>query len=161
MSVKTATKTVAKTASITPARAATPIALVPTHIAVERIAKPGLYPDGKVDSINVGVLDKKPAVLPLEMPSPSELATEQTLKAAGQLYVVQIGSFLNRENADKLKINLEKKGLDPYVHLYNKKNNRWFSVRMNYRSRQSAERMAQVVREEIGIPTRVIDLYYE
>ncbi len=141
-----------------PLQAVDPItsAAIMSSAAIERIAKPGLYPNGKTASGGT-----KQAVLPPEIPSPSNLATEETLKSAGQLYVVQIGSFLNRENADRLKNDLEKKGLDPYVHLYEKNHNRWFSVRMNYRSRQSAERMAQVVREEIGIPTRVIDLFYE
>lgn len=91
----------------------------------------------------------------------SDVASEETLRAAGRLFVVQTGSFINRENAEKLSDELRKKGLDPYVHLFEKDRRRWFSVRINYRSLRRAERMAVVVKKNVGLPTQVIDLFYE
>ncbi|HIJ84770.1 MAG TPA: AAA family ATPase, partial [Magnetococcales bacterium] len=45
------------------------------------------------------------------------LVSEKNLRSAGQLFVVQTGSFLNRENAERLAAVMAEKGLDPYVHL--------------------------------------------
>ncbi|MBF0604226.1 MAG: AAA family ATPase [Nitrospirae bacterium] len=89
------------------------------------------------------------------------LVSEQTLRAAGQLFVVQTGSFLNRENAERLASVLAEKGLDPYVHLLVKDNKKWFSVRVNYRDSKTAIRMAEQVKKDVGMPTQVIDLFYE
>ncbi len=89
------------------------------------------------------------------------LVSEENLRAAGQLFVVQTGSFLNRENAERLAATMAEKGLDPYVHLLVKDNKKWFSVRVNYRDSKTAMRMADQVRKDVGLPTQVIDLFYE
>ena len=89
------------------------------------------------------------------------LTTEETLKSAGQIFVVQMGSFLNRDNAERLMLELSGEGLEPYVHLFEKGIQRWFSVRLNYRDVNAAKQMARRVSQNKKIPTRVIELFYE
>ncbi|MBF0447171.1 MAG: AAA family ATPase [Magnetococcales bacterium] len=92
---------------------------------------------------------------------PLPLTTEETLKSAGQIFVVQIGSFLNRDNAERLMLDLSNRGLEPYVHLFEKGEKKWFSVRLNYRDRAVANKMADDISKRESIPARVIDLFYE
>ncbi|MBF0453485.1 MAG: SPOR domain-containing protein [Magnetococcales bacterium] len=99
--------------------------------------------------------------LSLSSRSPLPLTTEETLKAAGQIYVVQIGSFLNRDNAERLMLELSNEGMEPYVHLFEKGAKRWFSVRLNYRNLEPASKMAETLSRTKNIPTRVIELFYE
>lgn len=89
------------------------------------------------------------------------LTTEETLKSAGQIFVVQMGSFLNRDNAERLMLELSGEGLEPYVHLFEKGIQRWFSVRLNYRDVNAAKQMARRVSQNKKIPTSVIELFYE
>ncbi|MEO5331271.1 MAG: AAA family ATPase [Magnetococcus sp. YQC-5] len=92
---------------------------------------------------------------------PSGVATEKSFRASGKLFVVQIGSYSNLDNAEQLKKALMGKGGDPYVHLFEKNKRRWFSVRMNYRGRSAADRMAQTIHSQQGLPTKVLELNYE
>ncbi|MBF0439962.1 MAG: AAA family ATPase [Magnetococcales bacterium] len=91
----------------------------------------------------------------------SGVATEKSFRAAGKLYVVQIGSYSVLEKAEQLKKNLEASGGNPYVHLFEKNHRRWFSVRMNYRVREAADRMAKTIQKQEGIPTKVLALNYD
>ncbi len=93
--------------------------------------------------------------------SPLPLTTEESLRAAGKIFVVQIGSFLNRNNAERLMLDLSEDGLEPYVHLFKNGAKRWYSVRMNYRSQDSAKRMADEISKSKSMPARVIELFYE
>ena len=93
--------------------------------------------------------------------SPLPLTTEDTLKSAGKIFVVQIGSFLNRDNAERLMLDLSSDGLEPYVHLFKQGAKSWYSVRMNYRNQNSAERMANEISKSKSMPARVIELFYE
>ncbi|MBF0461404.1 MAG: AAA family ATPase [Magnetococcales bacterium] len=91
----------------------------------------------------------------------AEVATQATLRASGRVFVVQIGSFLNKINAEQLAHTLKQKGLEPYVHLYQKEEKNWFSVRINHKDRPAAEKTSLAVHQDTGQPTEVIDLFYE
>ena len=91
----------------------------------------------------------------------SGLASEATLQAVGQLYIVQAGSFLEKKNAEQLAFILKKNGLKPYVHLYQRDNKDWFSVRIHYRNRLFAEKVAQAVYKNTHVSTKVIDIFYK
>jgi type II secretory pathway predicted ATPase ExeA/cell division septation protein DedD len=126
----------------------------------------------QVDSQEDRALDKMVAAVQQQGPikvlsevglanSPLPLTTEETLKSAGKIFVVQIGSFLNRDNAERLMLTLSSEGLEPYVHLFKKGTKRWFSVRLNYRNQDSAQRMAGTISKNMNLPARVIELFYE
>ncbi|MBF0445004.1 MAG: AAA family ATPase [Magnetococcales bacterium] len=93
--------------------------------------------------------------------TPLPLTTEETLKSAGKIYVVQIGSFLVRDNAERLMQTLSSQGMEPYVHLFKKGDENWFSVRLNHREQKSAEQMADTISKQMKMPARVIELFYE
>ncbi|MBF0381246.1 MAG: AAA family ATPase [Magnetococcales bacterium] len=93
--------------------------------------------------------------------SPLPLTTEETLKSAGKIFVVQIGSFLVRDNAEKLMLTLSSRGMEPYVHLFKKGEESWFSVRLNYRDQKSAVQMADTISKQMEMPARVIELFYK
>ncbi|MBF0192196.1 MAG: AAA family ATPase [Magnetococcales bacterium] len=95
------------------------------------------------------------------LPRITGVATEKSFRAVGKLYVVQIGSFTSQEGADSLKQTLTGSGRDPYVHLSQKKNRRFYSVRMNYRARDAAERMAQTIQQQQGLSGKVLELNYD
>ena len=100
------------------------------------------------------------AVVPALL-APSALAKEVTHQKVGQLYVVQIGSFLNRGNAEQFVHLLTKKGLKPYVHPYQKDKEPWFTVRIDYLNRHAAERTAQSVSKDTHVSAKVINLFDE
>ncbi|MBF0193855.1 MAG: AAA family ATPase [Magnetococcales bacterium] len=93
--------------------------------------------------------------------TPLPLTTEETLKSAGKIFVVQIGSFLVRDNAERLMLTLSSQGMEPYVHLFKKGNESWFSVRLNHREKNSAIKMADNISKQLKMPARVIELFYE
>jgi type II secretory pathway predicted ATPase ExeA/cell division septation protein DedD len=93
--------------------------------------------------------------------TPLPLTTEETLKSAGKIFVVQIGSFLNRDNAERLMLDLSQQGLEPYVHLFQDGAEKWFSVRLNYRDQIAARDMADGLSNNMKMPARVIELFYE
>ncbi|MBF0357408.1 MAG: AAA family ATPase [Magnetococcales bacterium] len=93
--------------------------------------------------------------------TPLPLTTEDTLRSAGKIFVVQIGSFLNRDNAERLMLDLSKQGLEPYVHLFEDGAEKWFSVRLNYRDKTAARDMAEGLSNNMNMPARVIELFYE
>jgi type II secretory pathway predicted ATPase ExeA/cell division protein FtsN len=93
--------------------------------------------------------------------TPLPLTTEETLKSAGKIYVVQIGSFLVRDNAERLMLTLSSQGMEPYVHLFKKGDESWFSVRLNHREQKSAVQMANTISKQMKMPARVIELFYE
>ncbi|MBF0270500.1 MAG: AAA family ATPase [Magnetococcales bacterium] len=95
------------------------------------------------------------------LPHITGVATEKSFRAVGKLYVVQIGSFTTQEGADSLKQTLSGNGRDPYVHLSQKKNRRFYSVRMNYRARDAAERMAHTIQQQEGLSGKVLELNYD
>ncbi|MBF0420868.1 MAG: AAA family ATPase [Magnetococcales bacterium] len=97
---------------------------------------------------------------PMQKP-PTPLISEENLKSAGQLFVVQTGSFRNREYAERLASVMASKGLETYVHVMTKENKKWYSVRVNYRDSKTALRVADQVKKDVGLPTQVIDLFYE
>ncbi|MEO5349726.1 MAG: SPOR domain-containing protein [Magnetococcus sp. YQC-3] len=99
-----------------------------------------------------------------QVPAPEQpdgVATESTLRASGQLFVVQIGSFLNKSNAEQMARNLKQKGMESYVHLYQKEGKSWYSVRINHRDRPAAEKTATAASKETGRAAEVISLFYE
>ncbi|GAB0056369.1 hypothetical protein SIID45300_00675 [Candidatus Magnetaquicoccaceae bacterium FCR-1] len=102
----------------------------------------------------------KPADHPL--PKISGVATEKSFRSVGRVYVVQTGSFAKVDGADQLKRTLADHGRgDPYVHLYERKGKRLYSVRFNFRSRDAAERMAKTIQDQDGLTTKVMELNYD
>ncbi|MBF0369993.1 MAG: AAA family ATPase [Magnetococcales bacterium] len=114
--------------------------------------------DSRESSQNSVAIPKALPVVPRGSPV---LATEETLRAKGLIYVVQIGSYINRANAEQVALGLMAKGLHPYVHLFQRGNKRWYSARLNYRDRNMADRMAQEIKRQEKLPVQVIPLYYE
>ncbi|MEO5345034.1 MAG: AAA family ATPase [Magnetococcus sp. YQC-9] len=102
----------------------------------------------------------KPSEVPL--PKISGVATERSFRAVGRVYVVQTGSFAKVDGAEQLKQTLTGNGRgDAYVHLYERKGKKLYSVRFNYRSRDAAERMARTIQEQDGLSTKVMELNYD
>ncbi|MBF0613725.1 MAG: AAA family ATPase [Magnetococcales bacterium] len=95
------------------------------------------------------------------LPRITGVATEKNFRAVGRVFVVQVGSFSNQESADQLKRTLSGPGRDLYVHLYQKQNRRIYSVRMNYRTKDPADRMAQTIQQQRGLATKVMELNYD
>ncbi|MBF0125913.1 MAG: AAA family ATPase [Magnetococcales bacterium] len=95
------------------------------------------------------------------LPHVSGVATEKSFRGVGKLYVLQIGSFSNVEKAEQLMKSLAGKGRDPYVHLFERDKRRWFSVRMNYRGRDAAQRMAETLGRQANVSAKVLELNYE
>lgn len=107
------------------------------------------------------IADSKPAGADPQQKTPTHLISEENLRSAGQLFVVQTGSFRNREYAERLASVMASKGLETYVHVLTKDNKKWYSVRVNYRDSKTAIRVADQVKKDVGLPTQVIDLFYE
>ncbi|MBF0293746.1 MAG: AAA family ATPase [Magnetococcales bacterium] len=95
------------------------------------------------------------------LPRVQGVATEKTFRAAGKLYVVQMGSFATQENAEQLRDSLAGEGRELYVHLWEKNKQRWYSVRMNFREYDPANRMAKALEKQSRVPTKVLQLHYE
>ncbi len=121
-------------------------------VVKERVASPKVEPTLR-DSSRLSAFR--------ELPKISGVATEKSFRSIGRVFVVQIGSYSNLENAEQLRKSLAPKGGSPYVHLFEKNHRRWFSVRMNYRGREDAKRMAATITQKEGIPTKVLDLNYD
>ncbi|MBF0339924.1 MAG: AAA family ATPase [Magnetococcales bacterium] len=130
-----------------------PIRIPPERKKIESEPKPPKA--ATKGSKPVGVAENLP------LPHVTGVATERSFRGVGKVYVVQIGSYATQENADQLRRNLSGAGRDPYVHLYERKQRRLFSVRMNYRNREIAERMARTIQQQEGLPTKVLELNYD
>ncbi|MBF0212649.1 MAG: AAA family ATPase [Magnetococcales bacterium] len=141
-----------------PANTARMIAAAGEGLMVERAAR---EPEKPVKPAKSAVKTTAHAGDNAPLPHISGVATEKSFRALGKVYVVQIGSYSTQDSADQLKRTLSGSGRDPYVHLSQKKNRRLYSVRMNYRAREAAERMAQTIQQQEGLSVKVMELNYD
>ncbi|MBF0261055.1 MAG: AAA family ATPase [Magnetococcales bacterium] len=118
--------------------------------------------ESKPKSVVAKPLPVKPKQADQPLPKISGVATEKSFRSVGRVYVVQIGSFAKVDGADQLKRTLSDHGRgDPYVHLYERKGKKLYSVRVNFRSRETAERMARTIQDQDGLSTKVMELNYD
>lgn len=79
-------------------------------------------------------------------PSPAEANTATTPSAGGSLWAVQLGSFSNRDNAEKLAADLRSQGYAAFLSRLDTSNGELHRVRVGpQKDRDAAERVAETL----------------
>ena len=72
-------------------------------------------------------------------------------------YVIQVGAFSSKENAKRLKLQINQLGHDVSIKKVDSNNKTFFAVRVNrYNSKRKAEEIAKDIKSKLGVNYRVL-----
>ena len=72
-------------------------------------------------------------------------------------YVVQIGAFNNKENANRLKLQVSQLGHDVSINKVESNGKTFFAVRVNrYKSKNEAEQIGKGIKSKLGVSYRIL-----
>ena len=72
-------------------------------------------------------------------------------------YVVQIGAFSNRDNANRLKLQVSQLGHDVSINKIESNEKTFFAVRVNrYKSKRKAEEIGKDIKSKLGVNYRIL-----
>ncbi|HHL45021.1 MAG TPA: SPOR domain-containing protein [Gammaproteobacteria bacterium] len=102
-------------------------------VAAEKPAKPrfDFYTILPEMEIPVPEPDPEPRISPPPRPAAPQQPSPPTVKQAGvTAYVLQLGSFRNRADADRLKAKITMLGFEPHIQTVNINGSDWYRVRI-------------------------------
>ena len=72
-------------------------------------------------------------------------------------YVIQVGAFSTKENANRLKLQVSQLGYDVYINNVESKGKTLYAVRVNrYKTKNRAEKIGKDIKTKIGVDYRVL-----
>lgn len=111
--------------------------------ALVRINDRGPFVKGRIIDLSYAAARALDMVTTGTAPVKLEVLLEYSPKYSSQKFSVQVGSFVERRNAESLKTELQKKFDGVYITLFKTANQNFYRVRIKARNRQEAESLAR------------------